>query len=71
MHWETQNGEKSGLFSFWEQGFFQSIADFETEDFSYKMEVSENIIGENKQQVTREKSLRWLVFAHLKIDLQI
>jgi hypothetical protein len=35
------------------------------------MEVSENIIGENKQQVTREKSLRWLVFAHLKIDLQI
>jgi hypothetical protein len=38
MHGETQNSEKTGQFSFWEQGFVQSMTDFETEDFSYKIE---------------------------------
>ncbi len=53
MNWETQNSQKTGPFSFWEQGFFQSMTDFETEDFSHKMEVFENIICENK--TTRKK----------------
>jgi hypothetical protein len=53
MHWETQNSQKTGSLSFSGTGVFQSMTDFETQDFSYKMEGGWKYYLWNKQQITK------------------